>query len=594
MPLQTERGNRSEPRWVWAACWLLILFLFASRIVLLFHRLYDPDEFEHLHAGVSVAQGQIPYRDFFEHHGPLTYTIAGGIAQWTGANLTLFSALRAVSLAFSVATLAGVYCVASRMYGKGAGLIGILFLESWPWFQEKSLEYRPDVLATCFLIWAVWFAVANATSIWRRGVPIGLCLGLASLCTLKIVFLVLGIAAGAVFTQWSRSAKWKGQMAATAFAGVIPIAAYSVYFWQKNALMIFWEHVFWLPIVWTEREPFHEFCFALQQWSPIHLGLGAAAIAYSICKLSCRIVSRTKGECVLTLAVVLHFAAIPWLKAVFLQYYLLGLPFVAVLAAGMVCRLSLRRTVARKRGLRSARMDWVLLLCLTSMIVGMAVNEKTTELCLKTLRLCYESGSMQPFQSLPRVRLYFGVDTISLLLALFAATIAMLLTPFSQVGLIGIKRRVMLGILWIALAVPTLNRLILPHFEWRNDGQREDLALIDKLVQPGEKVLDGFSGLGALRPHALYWWWLNPHSIPLMYQREGHAYIQQALAIEPPAMIIFDGYLDNYLRNHFAEQVVRKYQIVDQKLRSSNAILYIRNDLQHRTKTKDFSSPDGK
>ncbi|HQO35867.1 MAG TPA: hypothetical protein PLG59_14485, partial [bacterium] len=41
------------------------------RIPEFLYRLFDPDEFEHLHAAFCTNQGMVPYRDFFEHHTPL-------------------------------------------------------------------------------------------------------------------------------------------------------------------------------------------------------------------------------------------------------------------------------------------------------------------------------------------------------------------------------------------------------------------------------------------------------------------------------------------------------------------------------------------
>jgi len=51
----------------------LIFFLFGFRVFLSVEHRFDPDEFEHIHAAWCIKQGQIIYKDFFEHHPPLFY-----------------------------------------------------------------------------------------------------------------------------------------------------------------------------------------------------------------------------------------------------------------------------------------------------------------------------------------------------------------------------------------------------------------------------------------------------------------------------------------------------------------------------------------
>ncbi len=51
---------------------------------------------------------------------------------------------------------------------------------------------------------------------------------------------------------------------------------------------------------------------------------------------------------------------------------------------------------------------------------------------------------------------------------------------------------------------------------WSNRRQVAAMAEVCRLVGPNETVFDGFTGLGAFRRHAYYYWWLNPYSLRLM------------------------------------------------------------------------------
>ena len=48
----------------------VVLLGVVLRIGVVVNRSIDPDESQHLHVAWLVAQGQVPYRDFWEHHLP--------------------------------------------------------------------------------------------------------------------------------------------------------------------------------------------------------------------------------------------------------------------------------------------------------------------------------------------------------------------------------------------------------------------------------------------------------------------------------------------------------------------------------------------
>jgi len=54
---------------------LFILIAFFLRIPILKVRYFDPDEFQHLHNARQIYYGEIPYRDYFDHHTPFLHFI---------------------------------------------------------------------------------------------------------------------------------------------------------------------------------------------------------------------------------------------------------------------------------------------------------------------------------------------------------------------------------------------------------------------------------------------------------------------------------------------------------------------------------------
>ena len=59
---------------------ILLAFIFTAGVLVLrlpeiWRRMFDPDEFEHLHAAFCLWTGMVPYRDFFEHHPPFFWLL---------------------------------------------------------------------------------------------------------------------------------------------------------------------------------------------------------------------------------------------------------------------------------------------------------------------------------------------------------------------------------------------------------------------------------------------------------------------------------------------------------------------------------------
>ncbi len=54
---------------------MLVLTLLAAQFDLTRTRAFDPDEFQHAHSAFLIYRGQVPYRDYFEHHPPLLHQV---------------------------------------------------------------------------------------------------------------------------------------------------------------------------------------------------------------------------------------------------------------------------------------------------------------------------------------------------------------------------------------------------------------------------------------------------------------------------------------------------------------------------------------
>jgi hypothetical protein len=138
------------------------------------------------------------------------------------------------------------------------------------------------------------------------------------------------------------------------------------------------------------------------------------------------------------------------------------------------------------------------------------------------------------FQTTPR-HLYSLLDGW-VAVALFAAGLALLAARLF--GRATMRRRFATALILLSFA-PGFGRYVVYHSFWNAaERQRQDLVRFGEL-SPGP-VLDGFTGLGCLRPHAGYWWWINHHSLPLMRKEGALPNVLELIRERIPSVIVFD------------------------------------------------------
>ena len=93
---------------------------------------------------------------------------------------------------------------------------------------------------------------------------------------------------------------------------------------------------------------------------------------------------------------------------------------------------------------------------------------------------------------------------------------------------------------------------------WSNGKQVAAIEAVNRQVRPDGRVLDGFTGYGALRPHEWYFWWINEYSLALVPDEERETGLPALLEEHPPAAVLFDEHLEllprpvlDWIRAHY-------------------------------------------
>ncbi len=354
-----------------------------ARLPVLTHRPFDPDEFEHAHAAWCVFKGMLPYKDFFEHHTPWYHYTLRPFFHWFDVDVSFESARhfllfgRALSLALTLVSILLVALI-GRLWKNGrVGLVAGLFLVGQPFFLQKTIEMRPDVLALPFFLGSLWLllrGLATGTDGARRSLRYflagGLSLGAAVMCTQKMLFVLPGALLG--LGLWSLFAGREGRariLLTMAFLlGVcVPAALTWAAFALHHAGGKFIANNFLLNANWkhVEAEQLRNLIETSRPILALSL-LGACASLYRFFRSE----QRQYAGILLVCIVVGLFAGLLVVPVAHRQYYLMPLPIVCLFAAQALFLLVERA--------REGARPWLLILATIPLMVLPARDVQAT------------------------------------------------------------------------------------------------------------------------------------------------------------------------------------------------------------------------
>jgi hypothetical protein len=181
------------------------------------------DEVEFFRATKWVGEGQVPFRDFWEHHTPLQWIVFGPVASLfaNGPGVEAIVAMRWAQMALWIAMFVLLVRFARRS-GIDPWWALVLLLVSGS-FVRKAIEYRLDVPGNLAYIGAVVLIASGAGR--RRWIAFGASMSAAVLANMRLAPLVVITALLAMFWRaaerkwgWNRPALWM-------FGGVVPVVA---------------------------------------------------------------------------------------------------------------------------------------------------------------------------------------------------------------------------------------------------------------------------------------------------------------------------------------------------------------------------------
>jgi hypothetical protein len=317
------------------------------RLALVPSRGFGPDELEHSHFAWRISQGELPYRDYFEHHTPFFHYMLRGLfarhdVTHSGdeAIAALFDARRAAWVFGSLA-LVLTFLLGRDLRGLRQGLLAALLLGNTGVFLWRGFESRPDVPAMALVSLAVWLAargfhgLADGPPRYALLLASGLALGSAAMFTQKVLFFGPGLA---VYSLWLVAEKRllrprrERVLAVAALGGafLVPILLTLAFFAAHGALRDFIECNFLVNTRWPGLAA-REFVLMVLYDDALPVLLAFAGLVLALGRFDAA--SLRRGEPLLALAFLSPVLCLFVHPAVTLHYFLLFVPLGAVYAA---------------------------------------------------------------------------------------------------------------------------------------------------------------------------------------------------------------------------------------------------------------------
>ncbi len=174
---------------------LLTLALVAAgsaAVALALRRFLQMDEFVFVRCAWLVSRGEVPYRDFFDHHTPLFYVLLAPIVGVLPERAATMVATRFAVLPLLAVLVVATWRLCRARASPRAATAATLLLLAYPAFVTRALEIRPDLLAAaCFVGAATLLARAAGPA---RAFAAGALIASALLATQKSAHYVWGLA----------------------------------------------------------------------------------------------------------------------------------------------------------------------------------------------------------------------------------------------------------------------------------------------------------------------------------------------------------------------------------------------------------------
>ena len=270
---------------------LIIVTYIVYRFFLISSRFYDHDELEHLNATWNLANGHIPYLNFFEHHFPwlyhsstLLFTIFNNVA--TSANQALKSILfaRYYMQFYLILSSIFLYRAVRLFHSRLSSILFLTFYFSSTPLISKSIEFRGDVPALMFFSISLYYLIVSFKKIKKQNIYFScFFFGVAIMFTQKYLVILPAFLMALTYFFFKIGMTPK-QILKTAIVSLlfllIPFTLTAIFYYSHNALNEFIHYNLLLNLKWNNYGPHWDHSIDFIKTSLVHFSLSLISILF--------------------------------------------------------------------------------------------------------------------------------------------------------------------------------------------------------------------------------------------------------------------------------------------------------------------------
>ena len=490
---------KTHQKLLWLVALLMIAMAFGLRHWLLQTRIFDPDEFEHMHSAWLISKGFLPYLHYFEHHTPAMHFLLAQFFRFFNVESDSAQAIdilifgRRIMWLLSGVLLFLVFKLGKTWENWRIGLIGTVFLVCTLMFQEKTIEIRPDLLSvpmwlSCLVLVMQVVrpsSMKEANKRWLMA-ACGFLLGSAIMATQKMLFAMPGFTLAMFFYWFSPQSQGTFQQRFVQvlfqLAGFFaPILLMLGYFAIYEGAYAFIEYNLLLNLGWKVGFSPAEYIHQLMEQNPFMVGFGLLGLLWAVPKIFSG-PSIERGDYIIAINLVGLIVGLFIIPVPYRQYYMMFIPLLALFAARFLVQIVEYLASSKIEAPLSSPQFWTRGMLFLTLAAGLLI---------------------WTFPNLNDISL----TDIAKKLVMFGIMVCGVIAIYFK------KQDLALIILLVAVHLPTAKKFSnkLNHGDYHSN--REQLANIKFVIDnslPTDTFMDGWNGMGLFRPHAYFYWMLHP------------------------------------------------------------------------------------
>ncbi|MDE2027579.1 MAG: hypothetical protein KGK03_06840 [Candidatus Omnitrophica bacterium] len=199
----------------------------------------DEDEIEHLHCSWLVAQGLIPFRDFWQHHSPLLWVVLAPIMGLLKPSVEVFEYSRILSFAVFLLSAWIGWQIAKAVWRRPNFSLYLLVLTGL-FFYGLFFQIRPDLFMLFFSLLGIRLVLMIPEGGYWTILASGFCFSMGLAFMFKQYLMLFLPPIVILFTPGNKKLRLLAVYTAGVLAGCLPLA---VYLFKEHIVPDF---LFWL------------------------------------------------------------------------------------------------------------------------------------------------------------------------------------------------------------------------------------------------------------------------------------------------------------------------------------------------------------